>query len=153
MTYPSGLPREYRPYPVLRFCGNDLIGVQVPLAMNGLPVLLVGVGPERPSIWVSGPPYPYVTVLTPLVRLNVSQNPDVQVRQRISGRVDVEVGRTLILTVSALGLSHAEVEYIDFTPIGLAVRGERTHLQVGGTVLADNTFQNVHTAFAVSPSV
>ena len=65
MTYPSGLPREYRPYPVLRFCGNDLIGVQVPLAMNGLPVLLVGVGPERPSIWVSGPPYPYVTVLTP----------------------------------------------------------------------------------------
>lgn len=147
MKTESKLPEEYSPFQELVVCSNEFINGVILLEVDKSIVLLVGQG-AHPSVWLSIPRANKNGEQVHIVRNNQTLHEAFAVALPKNATV-VSFGTTVLLHVEKLSDQKAEVIELDFRPIGLSIYGDKNGLYVGTNLLADNTFNNVHTMIAI----
>jgi len=133
----DNLPKSYTPYETLVICSNTLTGgVNVAAFSNVLPIL-IGKG-AKPRIWLQAVAKPNSNDFVTIVDDSISTHPSVRVFEE-NNVIKIDVNRTLVLAVRSTGENSAEVESLDFRPLGLNMYGSKNSLNVGGSILSQNT--------------
>ena len=133
------LPDEYIPFPRMLICGNTFENGSVPIAIDGRPLFLLG---QNEMFWlqvrVGSDEWEYV--VTP------SEVTDSAFEVKRSERVvAIYFGPHLLIQANQDSDEQISVNHVDFRPIGLEVYGTPSELNIGGTQLAGNIFNGVHT--------
>lgn len=150
MAYATRLPLGFRPVPKVAFCSNVLQNVEVPLAVDDQPVLLIG-QEDIPLIWLKAPASPQTKEWVFVISANRSAHPAVEVQVILSSRlVRVLTAGIEVLVARSTGPEAVAVDHLDLRPLGLDVHGDGDALFLGGTVLSSNVFEGIPTAFALS---
>lgn len=148
MTYVASLPGEYAAPKQLTLCSNILRNVQVPIAIEGTPILLIGKG-TVPLVWLAAPIGMAGQRWVYVVQASRSMNPAVTVRTDLKiGTVVVKVSGSTVISGRAVSPEQITVDKVDLRLLGLAVFGDQSGLTFGGARLQQNIFDNVGTAFA-----
>lgn len=133
----NNLPKSFSPYNTLVVCSNTLIGGVGFVAVGDVLPLLIGKG-EKPRIWLQAIAKPNSRDFVTVVEDSISKHPAVKIYEE-SGVIRVEASGTLVLAVRPTGEDSAEVEALDFRPLGLNLHGTKSSLTVGGSTFSENT--------------
>ncbi len=133
----NNLPKSYTPYDKLIVCSNTLIGgVNVVAIGEALP-LLIGKG-DKPRIWLQAIAKPNSSEFVSVVEESIPTHPAVRIYEE-KNVIKIEASGILILAVKLTGENSAEVEALDFRPLGLNMHGTKDSLMVGGSTFSQNT--------------
>jgi hypothetical protein len=150
MTNPIVLPPTYQPFAELRLCSNVLRDVVIPIAMERVPLLLVGHG-QLPLVWLGAPVEQGVSPWSFVVSENRSTNPAVLVHiDPRKSTVRVTVSGQDVLIVFKVSDAIAEVTHLDLRPIGFDLVGTTTSLRVGGMQLVGNTLVSLEVGLSLT---
>ncbi len=138
------LPHDYIPFKKLVVCGNTMINGHVPVSIDGIPVFLIGKGPE-PLIWLNALTS---TGWQPLVRASRSLHHEVMILSPAPMTWQVSVKGSVVVAVFVQEEDMAEITSLNLRPLGLQVYGDHLGLSVGTTQLSGNLFSNVYTMIA-----
>ncbi|MEK6725714.1 MAG: hypothetical protein AABY54_04075 [Deltaproteobacteria bacterium] len=133
----NNLPKSYIPYDTLVVCSNTLIGGVNVVAIGEVLPLLIGKG-DKPRIWLQAIAKPDSSDFVTIVEESISTHPAVKIYEE-NNVIKVEASGTLVLTVKLTGENSAEVEILDFRPLGLNMHGTKGSLTVGGSTFSQNT--------------
>jgi hypothetical protein len=149
MTDASQLPSGYEPYPELVVSSNRLVRVDVLVAVNDQPAVLIGRG-QVPRIWIAAPISPSHDEWAFVVRDNTAISPIVDIRtDKGRGATDIRVSGRHALSARAVNAETASIDFIDLRQFGLAIWGDAKALHIAGSTLVGNHFERVGTAFAI----
>jgi hypothetical protein len=131
------MPQGYIPLNSLTICSNTLLGGGNLVAIgNNLP-LVIGKG-EKPKIWLQALANSKENKFVVIVEESISKHPLVKIYEEF-GTLNVELAGETILAVKITGKNSAEVEKLDFRPIGLNMHGNKSSLTVGGNTFSGNS--------------
>lgn len=133
----NNLPKSYTPYDTLVVCSNKLIGGVNVVAIDDVLPLLIGRG-FKPKIWLQAIARPDQRDFVTIVEESISKHPAVKIYEE-NDVIRVEVSGVLVLAVKPTGENSAEVETLDFRPLGLNMYGTSASLTVGGSTFSQNT--------------
>ncbi len=140
MRQDIALPEEYRPYTKIIICGNTLINVEIPFAIEGQVPLLIG-NNGNPKIWViARAGEGHLQLWQPIISSNRSLHNAVAVTGADTENISVTVGGTIILSVHKRLDGIPEVTQLNLMPIGLKIYGDNSKLFVGSNEFFGNTF-------------
>jgi hypothetical protein len=138
-------PNGYTPFLNIDLCNNQLINCQVPIEVEGNPVFLIGQG-EEINIWIMRPndekKWGYV------VTQGISEDAKFKVFRR-DDYLSVYFNDFLIMGVVRKDIESIAVNHIDLRPLGLEITGNVMSLNVGGSNMTGNTFENVGTMVSI----
>lgn len=148
MITTENLPIQYRPYQIISFCSNQIIGGGHIFAMGKDLPLLIGEG-RKPRIWLQAVSTPDSRELITVVSNSRSTHPAVSVK--VDGkRVIVTVQGRTVISAEPMGANGAVVTELDLRPVGLNVFGNQSGLSLGGMHLSHNTISGVGVAFGLN---
>lgn len=134
-------PSHYQPFEKLVICGNTLINGNVPIAVDGYPVFLIGKG-DPPRLWLNKPSQD--KTWSPVVVDGISNDSNVRVLH--NGKiVAIYINDQIILQATKENDCHLIISHINLKPFGLAITGDITSLKVGGNLIVGNIFEGVAT--------
>lgn len=145
------LPEIYTPFPTLIICSNELVSVQVPIAVGDRPVLLIGMDDSSTAqVWLQAPMgSPKGSTWEWIIEGNEKRFQDASVL--IAGpSIGVFLGEDSLLHVTVTEPhNRADVISMDLRPLGMAIYGNMQGLTVAGNKLVGNHFNNVHTMISI----
>lgn len=142
-------------YPVLNFCGNQLINVQSILRVRGH--VPIRIGRENIPFLSIDMPLADGRAWDPVVTNNVSRRSDVSIVVKEAPEqilelpsISVSFRDRILIYITANSYSEASVVNLDLRPLGLAVHGDRKGLWLASNFLSRNLFEEVDVAFDFS---
>lgn len=133
----NNLPKSYTPFDTLVVCSNTLIGGVNVVAIGDVLPLLIGKG-FKPKIWLQAVAKPDSRDFVTIVEESISKHPAVKIYEE-NDVIRVELSGILVLAVKSMGENSAEVETLDFRPLGLNMHGTKGSLTAGGSIFSKNT--------------
>ena len=123
------LPEEFVPYSSARVCSNELSGIPIIVQAGDQPVLMVGSG-RKPHVWLNGRKSNdewYQVVQNNIPKANL-----VSVKANHSQHsIEVRMDDQLLLSARQISASRLLIDFIDLSPIGIAVTGSAERLEEG----------------------
>ena len=141
------VPEGYSPYQTLTVCSNVIMGGGHFVTVGDALPLLIGSG-KMPMVWLQAPSDQTAKIFVPIVAASVALHPGVIV-VREENALTVSVGGTQVLHVVQKKEDSAEVDQLDFRPIGLNIFGDASSMTVGGSTFSRNTFSGGGTFLAL----
>ena len=132
------LPNEFVAFEELRFCSNTLQNCEIPIAIDGRPILLVGKG-EQPQIWLWGLVDQKTKELVQIVSSNSVRVFTAPIKvESENDSTCVKLNDTIIIKAVKLSDENAAIEQIDMRPLGFNIYGNSSTLNVGTNVMVGN---------------
>lgn len=151
----NNLPVRYYPFKELVVCTNTLIDGKIPIEIEGHIPFLVG-NSDIPQVWLSVPGAggQWIDILAGNRRIEEKKTTLKQylltVEESVKEkRVDVQLWKTMILSVVKESETRAVVTHLDLRPLNLLIHGDTTGLNIGNQVIRNNTVSNVHTMIGI----
>ncbi|GBF05326.1 hypothetical protein DAERI_040086 [Deinococcus aerius] len=128
------IPQQYTPPRQYNICSNVFVNTQIPIVVFNSPLFLVSTsgGQERFWLYRVNPSSSEIVINENKVRDNRYKT------YKSSNETKVLFEGELILIYRVEGDS-VVIDYIDFTSIGLHIRGDNSSIKIGGSVLSRNT--------------
>lgn len=150
-TINHNLPTEYKQYPTIIFCSNKFVNLKYFIDDNGFVPLLVGFG-EIPRIWLYSKQENNPIVI---VKDSISNFPFVKVNIfNKTKKIVVEATKTPELeTIKIIEIDFSDeipiVSYIDLSPIGYRVNGNKDELNIGDQTISNTLFENLKSLITI----
>ncbi|MCE7530809.1 hypothetical protein [Acinetobacter nosocomialis] len=126
------LPKTYKPYKDLTLCSNKMINNGLVITAHNKIILLIGKG-ETPQIWLN---IPKDDGEIQLITASVPNHKNFRVLDG-NGILTVYLQKEKILEMN-YAKAEAEVIFLDFTIIGLNIKGNQDKLEVGKSEFSNN---------------
>ena len=134
------IPKEYLPFETLVVCGNIFKNGNIPIAIDGNPIFLIGKG-TTPRLWLNvkykNKDWSYV------VYDGISTNDNIRVLHNGSASA-IYLNEQVILQATKEKDDHMIITHLDFTPFGLAITGDISSLRIGRHQMSNDIFENLY---------
>lgn len=147
------VPSKFKSFHELRFCGNTLVNVRLPLLVYGQVPVLIGKRRNTLNSWIPQVWLNYVSRGTsgdsfPLVRRNEALHEGIDVTV-INRTVIVKFESQKVIEIRTIGADCAEVSSLDLRPFGLDITGTNSSLKIGTSSFANNRINNAEVMFSI----
>lgn len=129
-------PKNYTPLDILKICSNIISDGGHLVAIGDVLPILIGKG-EKPKVWLQAIADAKSNTFVSIVEESISKHPNVKVFEN-DGYLTIMVAEKVVLGVKMTGDNTANIDKLDFRPIGLNMYGDSESLNIDDSSFSGN---------------